>query len=365
MGINTKSIQSFAVKTAFWLNIAVAAVYIASAYAGYADPRSCGYLSLLVLAFPIFLVALLCFAVLWTVVCRRNLWVTGAAIVLTIPQLLAFCPLNFGSELSEKHDFRIMTYNTFGMPEAEQGATIADEILLYNPDFVCMQETPDTQGIKYRYKGLLWDELTARYPHIDVCLTTSLGYLSKRPVKTVEVYDDNKYFCYAVYQSSIGNRLAFIINTHLESIGLTKSDKRLYMGLTSPKQKHSIRGVRSRLMSKLRNAFEQRAEQAEIIRAKADSLHTAQPEAVVMICGDFNDTPYSYAYLTAKGDLCDAYRDGGFGPLKTYYRNRFYFHIDHILYSGDFLDATACRRGSSQASDHYPLVADFMIKKPT
>lgn len=54
MGINTKSIQSFAVKTAFWLNVAVAAVYIASAYAGYADPRSCGYLSLLVLAFPIF-----------------------------------------------------------------------------------------------------------------------------------------------------------------------------------------------------------------------------------------------------------------------------------------------------------------------
>ena len=123
MGINTKSIQSFAVKTAFWLNIAVAAVYIASAYAGYADPRSCGYLSLLVLAFPIFLVALLCFAVLWAVVCRRNLWVTGAAVVLTIPQLLAFCPLNFGSELSEKHDFRIMTYNTFGMPEAEQRET--------------------------------------------------------------------------------------------------------------------------------------------------------------------------------------------------------------------------------------------------
>lgn len=44
MGINTKRIQSFAVTTAFWLNVAVAAVYIASAYAGYADPRSCGYL---------------------------------------------------------------------------------------------------------------------------------------------------------------------------------------------------------------------------------------------------------------------------------------------------------------------------------
>ena len=92
MGINTKRIQSFAVTTAFWLNVAVAAVYIASAYAGYADPRSCGYLSLLVLAFPIFLVALLCFAVLWTVVCRRNLWVTGAAIVLTIPNCLRSAP---------------------------------------------------------------------------------------------------------------------------------------------------------------------------------------------------------------------------------------------------------------------------------
>ena len=69
MGINTKRIQSFAVTTAFWLNVAVAVVYIASAYAGYADPRSCGYLSLLVLAFPIFLVALLCFAVFADATC--------------------------------------------------------------------------------------------------------------------------------------------------------------------------------------------------------------------------------------------------------------------------------------------------------
>lgn len=356
-----RDVKHIILSVAFWTNVAVVVAYLLSAYIGYVDPRSCGYLSLLGLAYPAFLVALLCFVVLWAFAGWRRLWISGAALLLTLPQLLAFCPLHFGS--GGDSDFRVMTYNTYGMPMDDTTETVAHEILRQNADFVCLQEAPDLDGIKYRFKGELWDSLSARLPYIDVADNTSMGYMSRQPVTTLEVHDNGQYFCYAIYQTSLANRPAFIINAHLESIGLTKSDKRLYMGLTSPKRAPTIRGVRSRLMSKLRHAFERRAAQAETLRAKADSLQTKHPEAVVMICGDFNDTPYSYSYLTARGDFGDAYADGGLGPVVTYNRNRFYFHIDQILYRDSRVDAVACRRGSSPASDHYALVADFKVRK--
>lgn len=362
--MDKRQLKHIALTSAVWTNAAIAVAYLLSAFIGYADPRSCGYLSLLGLAYPLFLVAMLAFAVLWAFAGWRRLWISGAALVLTIPQLAAFCPVNFGSPATDGSGFRLMTYNCFGMPAGDGVTeTAADEILRQDADFVCLQETPSVAGMKAHFNSDVWGAVTRRYSYIDAGDTTSLGYMSKHAVTTLEVHDNGQYFCYAVYKTTLGGLPTYIINAHLESIGLTKSDKRLYMGLTSPRSRHSIRGVRSRLMSKLRHAFEQRAAQAEELRAKADSLQVAHPEAVVMICGDFNDTPYSYAYLTARGDFSDAYADGGLGPVVTYNRNRFYFHIDQILYLDSRVEAVACSRGESPASDHYALVADFAVKK--
>lgn len=361
--MDSRQLKHIAIKTAIWANAAIAVAYLASAYVGYADPRSCGYLSLLGLAYPIFLVAVLAFAGLWAFAGWRRLWISGAALVLTIPQLIAFCPVNLDSAIANGHDFRLMTYNCYGMAADSQTETVANEILRYDADFVCLQETPNVAGMKAHMERSEWDSIAAHYRYIGAGDNTSIGYMSKSPATTLEMHDNGHYFCYAVYHTTLGGLPAYIINAHLESIGLTLHDKQLYMGLTSPRGgEHSIRGVRSQLMTKLRHAFERRAEQAMELRCKADSLQQAHPEAVVMICGDFNDTPYSYAYLTARGDFSDAYASAGLGPVVTYNRNRFYFHIDHILYLDTKVEATACRRGQSAASDHYALVANFNIK---
>lgn len=346
------------------LNIFIAVVYMLSAYAGYINPNTWIHPAFLGLAYPILLPVVVLFLLVWIFTDCRFLLVSGIVLAATIGQIWSFCPLNFGGASGQDADFRVMTYNTFGMRSPDTSPTVVDEILEYDADFVCIQESAPVPVIRNRFKGHGWEKIEQRYPHFDVSAATNLGYLSKKPVETIAEDYDDQYFCYAIYRTTIGKRQAYFFSIHLESIGLSNSDKQLYMELTAPDDRNrSLRGVRSQLLSKLGRAFRARAKQAELIREKIDSIRDRQPDAAIFVCGDFNDTPQSYAYQTIKGDMNDAYIDGALGPTYTYNANRFYFRIDHILYEGNSIEATSAARGSSKASDHYPVIADFEIGK--
>ena len=79
----------------------------------------------------------------------------------------------------------------------------------------------------------------------------------------------------------------------------------------------------------------------------------------LIVCGDFNDVPESWCYRLLRGDdLRDAYVETSFGPLITYNRHAFWFHLDQILYRGP-LQALSVKKGRLRSSDHYPLLAEF------
>ena len=79
----------------------------------------------------------------------------------------------------------------------------------------------------------------------------------------------------------------------------------------------------------------------------------------VLVMGDMNDTPGSFAYRTVCGDdLHDAWAETGLGPIYTFNSHHLYVKIDHILYRGH-LKPLWCRRDKAGESDHYPLVALF------
>ena len=356
---------TFFQKAVLWVNIAIAFFYLLSAYAGYVDPYTAGYSSLLVLGYPVMLILLVFFIPLWLIMRRPiGLAVDAVALLATLPQLATFFPIHIVDQFSERTegDFTLMTYNTFGFdaPNDSTGNPIASEILLADADFVCLQEVPLWKTFEEkRVTASQADLLKSRYPYSAFDGKLSLGFFSARPTTTIYRYRSDPYFSVAAYRTSVGNDSAFIINTHMESIGLTQSDKRLYMRLTAvDDQKKSLLGVRSRLLNKLMKASRNRAKQARMVRHLADSLRKTAPDALMFICGDFNDTPYSYAYLKTRDDMHDAYRDGGFLPTYTYNANRFYFKIDHIFYSGD-IEAVRTYRRNNKASDHYPLIATF------
>ena len=347
------------------INILVVVLYLTACYIGYVDPNSASYLALMPMAYPLFFVATIPTLLFWVVKHRRLMLITVCSWLATIPQICTFMPIHFNDieqAQSEKGSYTLTTYNTLGFAgDKETKNAIIDEILEKNADFVCIQEGTTIDDLRYWHTDPdRIARLCARYPYVHFSNKNhTLGCFSKRPIGIIMEQSIGNYFYVEAYKTSgLGGEI-YIINTHMESIGLTVDDKRLYMDLTQTAKKETLKGVRSHLLNKLLRADRQRAVQARLIKCIADSLRTASPHTPLFICGDFNDPPYTYSYLTAKGNYSDAYTDAGVGYAHTYNRNRFYFRIDNIFYDDRLVEAEACRVGTSKASDHHSVTAIF------
>ncbi len=346
------------------LSLVVAAVYVASAYGGMADPVESAKWAVLGLGYPIALGVVTVLLVVW--LCLRR-WLAAAiltvALVATWGPLTTFSPFHIplGAEEGE-NTFKVLTYNVMNFTDNTGTQHSPNRTIRYilnaDADLVFLQEAAQTSCFdQARHVRDEIDSIKAHYPYYyngrgDVVL------LSKFPILATV---DTIYFQH--HQRVIGWDVLARGDTlrayccHLESLQLTESDKNLYRELTNLNNMSStddIKEVRSTIITKLSRAYRARAEQARQVRELIDG--TSHP---VILCGDFNDTPGSFAYRTIVGDdMRDAYAECAFGPTITYHCNRFYFRIDHILYRGDF-DAVSIERGSTNASDHYPLLATF------
>ena len=349
------------------LGFIVAIIYVMSAYGGVADPMDSAILPLLGLGFPITLALMLVLLAMW--LCLRKWWIaamTAAAILAGAGPLLTFSPLNVGvpTPATGERTFKVLTYNVMNFTDYsgiqhEPNRTI-QYILDVDADCVCLQEAAQERefGTSTAVKGML-PLIEAKYPYIyrkkgDVVL------FSKYPfTETADTVVIDKYVRARGWRLDVGGMPITVLSCHLESIRLTETDKDLYRKLTKFKNMSTVddlEEVRETLVSKLSRAFRSRSLQAREIRGILDNSC-----GNVILCGDFNDTPGSFAYRTIMGDdMRDAYADCALGPTITYHSNRFFFRIDHILYRGN-LTAVDIERGKIDSSDHYPLIATFRL----
>lgn len=149
-----------------------------------------------------------------------------------------------------------------------------------------------------------------------------------------------------------GDDTVRVMNVHLQSVGFGKSDYEAVREGTDSDD-------RSRLLDILSKAYQKRAVQAEALREYIN----LSPYPVVLT-GDFNDTPVSYATATVKGDsdsevqLFDAFSTAGSGLGATYVGDLPGLRIDFILHSVDLVP-THFTTHSLHLSDHRPISAIF------
>jgi endonuclease/exonuclease/phosphatase family metal-dependent hydrolase len=148
-----------------------------------------------------------------------------------------------------------------------------------------------------------------------------------------------------------------IYNVHLQSVRFGDRERDLLQDerfwYDSKKDHGSV--LRS-ASGKLKSAFLMRAQQVDAL-----SQHMRRSPYVVVVCGDFNDTPVSYTYHTMRGDLCDGFMEAGRGLMSTFVSIIPSFRIDYILYSSYF-SASACYCPDLSCSDHYPLVCRLTVR---
>ena len=339
------------------LAIVAAFALLFSAYGGRVDPTVWTLPSLATLALPVVTLVVLVLLVLLAVFKQwRSAVVIVGALMLSWPTLRLISPVNFGHSKADpdKTQLKVMTMNVtqFNWSKGEPPSKNMRYILDEDADIVVIQEGL----LYYSYEGLvtvkpMLQELYKKYPYrkkqyFDV------GILSKYPFEEVKspvlAQDTLGYFIKAWDVDAPGGNLR-VVSMHLSSLRFTGNDSQLIESMNTPSgRKNRIRSV----AQKLDVGFRSHARQAKAMRQLLD-----ETPGDVLVMGDMNDTPGSFAYRTVCGeDLRDAWADTGFGPIYTFHDHHMYVKIDHILYRGD-MKVISCRCDKKGESDHYPLVA--------
>ena len=330
-----------------------------AAYGGRVDPSIWTLPSLATLALPVVAMsALVLLALLLLTRQWRSAVVICGALLLSWPTLRLISPFNISNPKADpdKTQLKVLTMNVteFNWQNGDKPSENMRYILDQDADIVVIQE-----GLVYfSYEQLntvkpMLDELYKKYPYRKKHFF-DVGILSKYPFEEVKTpileQDSLNYFIKAWDVDAPGGDLR-VVNMHLSSLRFTENDSRIVDSINKP----SGRKKRAQsVLKKLGTGFRSHVRQSSAVRQLLDdSLGD------VLVMGDMNDTPGSFAYRTICGeDMRDAWANTGFGPTYTFHAHHLYVKIDHILYRGA-LKPLSCRRDKAGESDHYPLVAVF------
>lgn len=354
-------------------SVAAVVVYlstIAGAYGGLVNPEVWVLPALFCTLFP-WLFAVTVVVALSALLWSRKMALAGAAVIaLTVYQALSLCPLHFNSPDMDEADLTVMTYNSYyftdwsteKMPESEMNLSL-QAILDADADIVLLQE-----ALSYDHYtapgGVLphrqAEELCRRYPFRLIDEKNTMNVLSKYPIRNEPVKYDNfgEYsFMIERYVADVRGQEITLFNIHLQSLMLS-SEVRNSVARTSRlhTRRRDISAMRHELLPKLTGALRERAAQARELRQILDSV-----SGPVILGGDFNDVPLSYASRVIQGDdLTDVYASAGLGAVYTFRSRGMYFRIDQMFCGGGVKPLTV-RRVAAGCSDHYPLMAGFKL----
>lgn len=343
------------------VNFLAAFAFLLSAYSPYISPEKYPMLSCAGLVFPVLLVANICFIFFWIIFHYKFGFVSLTALLIGIPQIRTYFPMNLHSKDVPSARIKLLSYNVMSFNNMEK-VNGENSILQYmarsNADIICLQEygTSHSTG-KYVNEAYI-QEMMKNYPYKDVTVVgdknsgNKLALFSRFPVLSARrISYQSSYNGSVCYELAVNGDTLTLVNNHLESNKLTLKDREKYEGFLDSFKTGNVRSQNRSLLHKFADASVLRAKQARVIaQTIAESSHKS-----IIVCGDFNDSPLSYAHQILTRSLKDAFTQSGWGLGVSFNRNKFFFRIDNILISKNLQSYNCTVDRSIKSSDHYPI----------
>ena len=314
------------------------------------SPSSYGHLAVLGLLFPFILIFNLIFLPFWLVFKPRFVVVPLLGVLLCVGLILDYFPLNFGAS-EDICDLKVVTWNVkaFGGQENKDRET---EMLAYvdslNADLLCFQELYGNSNCKalcQHLDSVGYYHATSEGRHV-FCRYPVLG------TEALEAETGNSNGMFAT-RLLVGEDTVVVVNAHLECNFIDKQDRAGGKEALRSRQREKLEQEGKHLWDKLAVSAAYRGAQVDTITHALDTRFKKYP---TIVCGDFNDTPISYAYQQMADRLENAFRERGRGLGITYNERFFWIRIDHLFYSADWQCVRAEIDRHAEFSDHYPLV---------
>ena len=329
-------------KIVFLLNNAFALLFLASFAIPYVPPETFPLLSVLSLLVPLLIFAHAIFVAYWILGGMRKQMLLSLFCLITAV-LFSYFPYKFkertvvsGSSL-KLMSYNVRRFNIYRWIDQEDiPAKIEKSIRDEDPDILVLQEYQPNDEIKALFP-FHYEVLKGKRNNYGMAIFSKLPIVRKGSLEFPESPNN------AIFADILKNKDTIrVYNLHLESFGI-KPDSVDLSGMNEDRSK--------KLIKRLTSAFEKQQEQVERFQN-----HRSNYWNKLIVCGDFNNTYYSWAYKTLSEELKDTYLEAGHGFGKTYAFNGYPLRIDFILVDQRFT-VNEHRNFDLGLSDHEPIVA--------
>ena len=255
-----------------------------------------------------------------------------------------FFQFSFSTNINAKDNISLVTFNVrsfkqpvTGSPKENAFTEIKKFVDSINPDILLLQESDYKKGMNI--SGFSHTFLGLR----ENIKKSPMAIYSKYPIINSGFVDFSNTLNNAIYADiKIKQDTVRVYNTHLQSfvfaphIIANKYDDFSYL-------------------SNLNNTYTRQIEQAKLVKN-----HALKSKHKVIICGDFNATPYSKPYRILKKGLNDSFVSKGNGFGATYTSLKYPLRLDYVL-SDKRIVALFHNNFDLNLSDHEPIFVEFKI----
>jgi endonuclease/exonuclease/phosphatase family metal-dependent hydrolase len=343
--------MSFISKTMLFFNVVVAVTTLMAYLLPFLAPKWFPFLSVLSLFLPFFLVVNLLFFIYWLIQFKKYIFVSGLVLLLGITFINKFYNLKPTELPITEKEFTIMSYNVrlFNKFNWNKKANIPTKIAEFvsekNPDILCVQEYSNlekTQFSNYKYQHVFKEGKN---------IIVGNAIFSKYRIIDKGVINFQNSTNNAVYADIIKDKDTLrIYSMHLQSIKIsTDIEDEEIQKMNESKTKYIFR--------KISSAFTKQQEQALLLKQ-----HYTDCKYKKIICGDMNNSAFSFVYRTIKGSMQDAFESNGEGFGKTYNFKYYPARIDYIFADKNIQINSFETLNDFYNSDHFPLISRLEIK---
>ena len=315
------------------------------------SPDQVWLLSLFALSYPILLLINLFLALVWMAYNYKWTMVIFVVVLLGFSHLTGF--INWSNaEKGNDEGITVMSYNVRYLDElykytkAEWPGRVAEfagDISQDRPKILVLQEASEfnlsdlNKHLKYahthqiNYKGVM---ILSDFPIIKKG-QLDFGVITNSCLWADLLLDNDTIRVYGLHLQSN------VVSAHAKSV--------VKEGDLKDKETWSRIG---KMFGNFRKAVGKRSIQAELV-----SEHIRNCNHPIILCGDLNDTPFSYTYRRFYNHLEDAFRKKGRGIGSTYAGDIPGLRIDYIFFSKDFEIHKFETLQGWVNSDHFPVKA--------
>jgi endonuclease/exonuclease/phosphatase family metal-dependent hydrolase len=351
------AVYKYAAAMFLTLQVVVSIFTLVGLFGGNVTPVGNTARAMCVYILPILIAANIVLIVYWII---RRKWLFLAIPVLTVACCIPYIGTYYQFSLENpqkntQNGLKIASYNV-AMFKRETSGFMAQDILAemrrQKVDILCMQEYNEISGDQKNSESY-----KEYFPYQQVG-RSDMVIFSRYPItgsKTILFEETNNSAMWA--DVNVNGKEFRVFNVHLETTGINGT---LHRASKTMFQQHQ-EVDKSRLMNAIVGNYTLglmfRSGQAiTIANEKRES------DKPTILCGDFNDVPYSFVYNTVKGDMVDGFKECGAGWMYTYrgMKNK-PVRIDYIFHD-ESIKGLAYYKTDLTYSDHFPVFMKIALQ---